>query len=72
MGKVELHEHKVFDWNEAIELNGDFGNIRGIVITGISLYGDESLDAATRYIFNQIEIHEKVKENKDLLNRIGN
>jgi len=71
MGKAELHEHEVMSLDEAVACNGDFGNLRGLVVTGVPLYGDEPLDAATRYIFNQIEIFEKIKENKELKKRIG-
>ena len=71
-GNVELHEHRVFSFEEAVATKGDFGNIKGIVVTEIPLYGDDPRDATTRYIFNQIEIHEKIKENKELLKRIGN
>jgi len=75
-GGVNLEENKVMSFEEAVACRGDFGNIKGLVVTEIPLYGSEgaegSLDAATRYIFNQIEIHEKTKENLDLLGCIGN
>ncbi len=70
MGKAETHQ--VMYWEDAVACNGDFGNIDEVIVYGIPLYGDEPIEAATRYILNQTEIHDLQKANKKLLNRIGN
>lgn len=70
-GKAKIS--KVIDWEDIGVINGDFGNIDSVVIVGVPLYGntDEVLHNATRYVFNQIEIFEKTKENKKLFTQIG-
>lgn len=64
---------QVVDWEDVNTLNGDYGNLAEIVVVGIPLYGssEDVLDSATRYVFNQIEIHQKTKENKELFESIG-
>ena len=59
----------IVDWDEVDEINGDYGTITDIYVTGIPIYPDteKALETATRYVFNQIEIFEKIQENKELL-----
>ncbi len=70
----------IIDWSDINEINGDFGTISSIAVVGIPLYGRDDngiLDAedvllnATNYVFNQIEIREKTKENQKLIQSIG-
>jgi len=67
-GKAELSETRIYDWDEMDAINGDFGNLKSIVVTGIPLYRDaeDACHNATMYVFNQIEILEKIKENKKI------
>ena len=63
----------IVDFDEARRFNGDFGNVTDLYLTSIPIYPDaeEALDAAMRYIFNQIEIRDLQKESIKLLSRIG-
>ena len=49
--KIELHEHKIMSMRDAVMQKGDFGNIKGLVISEIPLYGDDPLEVLTEYIF---------------------
>ncbi len=69
-GKNDLEDAEVIYWDDIDEINGDFKNIESIIVTGIPLYKVDSLENATRYIFNQIEIFEKIKENKNLKEKL--
>jgi len=71
--KCELEDTGLFDWDDMEKVNGDFGDLKSVIISGIPLYPDTeiSLSSASRYVFNQIEIFQKTKENKDLLSKIG-
>ena len=72
-GKQEINETTIVDWSDINEIGGDFGNFKAVIVVGIPLYGDgdDTLMDATRYVFNQIEIFEKTKENKKLFQRIA-
>ncbi len=63
------------DWEDidVLEAILDRDEPDALIVTGIPLYGsaEDVLDAATQYVFNKIEIKEKIKENKILLEGIG-
>ncbi len=68
----------IIDWEDinVLELILDRDEPDALIVTGIPLYGDagdaeDILLIATRYVFNLIEIREKIKENKELLEGIG-
>ncbi len=63
----------IVDWSDIKEIAGDFGTADATIVVGIPLYGtsDDILHTATRYVFNQIDIFEKSKQNKELFNEIG-
>lgn len=63
----------IVDWSEVDEINGDYGIVSELIVTGIPLYPDasESLSSATRYIFNQVEIRELMLQNWRLSAKIG-
>ena len=73
MGKAQPEETMILDFSDAVKSQGDFGFMKSLIVTGIPLYGtsDDVLDSAMRYIFNQIEIFEKTKENKTLGASVG-
>ena len=72
-GVHALCENEIVEWDDVKEINGDYGNIKGIVVVGIPLYRDaaEALQNATKFIFNQIEIFEKTKENQKILQEMA-
>ncbi len=63
----------IVDWSEVNDINGDYGNFDSIIVVGIPLYGtsEDVIHTATMYVFNQIDIFEKTKENKKLFVEIG-
>ena len=64
----------VVDFEDVDADNGDYGNYDNLVVVGIPLYPDAetALDNAMRYVFNKIEIHDLIKQNKALKLQIGN
>ena len=68
---------KIIDWLEINEINGDFKNATEIIVVGIPLYGRNSrtgediLSLATQYVYNQVEIFKRTKQNKELYSGIG-
>ena len=63
----------IVNWDEINEINGDYGTVDAVVVVGIPLYGkaDDVLYAAEKYVFNQVEIRQKIKENIKLKASIG-
>ena len=69
--QIPKEENVVMEFEDAIMLDGDFKNIKGVVIVGIPLYGENPLDAVTEYIYNQVEINKMVQINCKLALKIG-
>jgi len=69
MGKTPLLENVVMTAEEAMARNGAFGNIKCLIVTEVPLNNNGTEDV-TRYIFNQIDIHELTVANKKLLEKI--
>ena len=72
-GKQTPEETCIVNFDQINDINGNFGDFKAAIVVGIPLYGtaDDVLHTCTKYIFNQIEIFEKTKENKELFTSIG-
>jgi len=64
----------IVNWSQINDINGDFGTADAVIVVEVPLYGssEDVLHIATMYVFNQIDIFEKTKENKKLFMEIGN
>ncbi len=65
----------IMDW-EDIDVVDEIINrdkCDNLIVVGIPIYpnAEKALENATRYVFNVIEINEKIAENKKLLESIG-